>query len=705
MHSRNMKPTYLSSFSSRGRSAGIALVSAASIFSFTGAYSADFLWDADTGTGGAQDGGGTWNGTPNWISGGGNTPFVSVTAGAVVGSKTVSPFINGATQITVNDATGLVVGQEVSLGQFPSGTTIVAISGTLLTLSNGSTAAATGNVGSVSFQAPSNNATIGSGSGAAGIINLTAAQAVRKLTLNAAGSGNYSFTGTGAAGTLTVGGIRDGGIFVNSSASFGNIVNSATGGATINFSTAGQTLTFTGGGNILSVSNNGGISGTNDAIRKSSSILVTQGAYTASGTATWNIGDAGIGGAGVPANGIHMSGGTMSLGPWQIGNVTGSGYARISGGTINGTDQLSIGRDLNNTGRLRVEGGSVITNNSATNQAMVAVGRLGGSGVLDVSAGSFQAIGNGIANNGGGVMVLNSQSGNATSSGTLNISGGTVTVKDLRLNGTNQHQQSRATAGSSVVNLSGGSLYIGGKVTDSVEGATAALVTTDGGISNRGSGTSTYQINLSGGTLGANASWSSNLNMSLVSGNTTFKTANENGTAFGNITVTGQLSGAGALTVTGDATSGISGAFTLGGLAANTYSGGTTISQSTVIAQSVGALGTGDVTVGDSFDALLSLDALNAISQTASLYFNDSSTILLNYTGDQFLAGVFQADDSNQALAAGRYSADDLNAYFGGLFVFSGTGFIQIAIPEPSSTALLGLGLGSMVFLRKRRNA
>ena len=100
--------------------------------------------------------------------------------------------------------------------------------------------------------------------------------------------------------------------------------------------------------------------------------------------------------------------------------------------------------------------------------------------------------------------------------------------------------------GHGVYTLSGGSIYI-----DST-----GITTTSGN----------YDINLGGGTVGAETSWPSSLNMNLtgVNGSVMFDTGAGN-----NITLSGTLSGSGGLTVTDSGTLELSGA--------NTYTGDTVV--------------------------------------------------------------------------------------------------------------------------------
>ncbi|HEX8115664.1 MAG TPA: HYR domain-containing protein, partial [Pyrinomonadaceae bacterium] len=144
--------------------------------------------------------------------------------------------------------------------------------------------------------------------------------------------------------------------------------------------------------------------------------------------------------------------------------------------------------------------------------------------------------------------------------------GGTSTVEKFTLG-----FDSTVNAGSATLALSGGSLYVGG-----------------GGIVKKGASGFTTAVNLSGGTLGAAADWSTSHPLALTN-TVTFKTADA-ANASQDITLSGVLSGAGALTKTG------AGTLTLSG--ANTYTGATTVNAGTLRVDGSLAAGGGAVSVG-----------------------------------------------------------------------------------------------------------
>jgi len=621
-----------------------------------GAYSASattYTWNPNATTTGSN-GSGTWdNSTAIWATGGADTTFASISDSNVSPATTNATAItNGSNTFDVASSTGLAVGQYLSLTQFPVGTYITAISGNTITLSSAATGGLAAN-NAVTFSI-ANAAVFGSGAGAAGTVTVNTAQNLGYLTINpAAGGGNYVFSGTGSI-ALGAGGSSANGmgtIFVNSSATLGVSVNTKG----IVFGTSGQTLTFTGGGTSTF---NGVATGSTGAIAASSTVAITAGTYTGNGGG--NVFD--IGSASTETGGFQMSGGTITTSSnFQVGQSNGGGFANLTGGTINSKGQFTIGRNSpTNIGKVVVNGGSILQTQTDTNGTQLAIGRASGNGTLDVRSGTVSVIGNGINNANGGVMVFNADGNNAAGGGTLKISGGTVTVKDLRFNGSNTNAGT-ASAGSSTLLMTGGSLYVGGAIANDGSGGTA------GGIRNNGTGTSTYGITLSGGTVGANANWSSNLNMTLATtnGSVTFKAADASNAAF-NISLSGTLSGNGGLIKTGGGMLSLTGG--------NTYTGDTKI-----------MAGTLSITTG-------------YLADGADVYLTTGSTFNLNFAGSDTIRALYI---DGVAQAPGTYGFSGLQSSF-----FTGAGTLNVtAVPEPATWGLLGVGMSVLAIARRRRNS
>lgn len=644
-------------------------------------------WDpALTGTG--SNGSGTWdNTTANWATGTGDVAFG---ASAQTTNSVVAPI--GSTQITVANTAGLAVGQFLGVTQFPAGTTITAIDPVtkVVTLSSASTVQLGAN-SQIQFSF-ANEATFGTGSGAAGTITVAGAQAVDKLTLSApAAGGSYIFSGD----SITVGGRNgsNGSIVVNNSATF----NAALAWKNISYATGGQTITLNGGtpANTTVGIFNGDVGGTSGAISQTSTLRITGGTYASGGAGhTVNIGD-----LATRTGGLQFSAGTFTAGGnFQVGTNANDGFVNHTGGTLVLNGQFTAGRNAaGNAGLYVLDGGTI--NGNSNNNTVFAVARNSGTGTFDMKAGTLNlASGSNAANNSGldatgtnlgGILAISmaDAAGGNGGTGVFNMNGGTATIKEIRFGTTNGPLEGSAGAGSSTLNVNGGTLYLGGNV------ARTGGAVGEGGIKNYGTGTASYAINLSGGVIGASRNWSSDLNMTLsnTNGGVTFKTTDATGAAH-NVTLSGILSGSGTLTKADLGTLTLSGA--------NTYGGGTDILAGAVVANFAGALGVGNVEVGN---ATLTLNVANIIADTANLYFGTDSLVSLNYTGNDVVNGVINTS-TNQSMAAGLWTAAQLNSFFGGSN-FSGDGTLTVVIPEPASIPLLGLGLAGAAFVRRRKRA
>jgi hypothetical protein len=624
-----------------------------------------YTWDpSSTGTG--SDGSGSWDAsTAIWANGGVDTLVPSVDSALAAPATTISSAIAvGNTSFTVTDATGLAVGQYISLTQFAPTTYITSIVGNTVTVSS----AATGTLasGAIGFTTGANAVVFGAGTGSAGTVTVNAAQKAGFVTINAASTGNYTFSGTGSitvgGGTGTANGL--GTVFVNSSATISSQFNFKN----ITFGVAGQTLTLSGGSTSGSTVGafNGTSTGSSNAIAASSTIALTAGTFTTQGAG--NIID--VGDQAAQTGGFQMSGGTFNVGgSFQIGG-TKSAFANLTGGTVVASGQVAVGRNATtNIGKMVINGTAFSSTGVSNTDTQFQIGRGNGVGTVNMQSGSLSVIGNGLAGNNGGVLVINSNNTGTVGTGTLNISGGTVTTKDLRLNGGNKlaggtNSTSTSSGGSATLNMTGGSLYIGGTIQDGSNGTTA------GGWSNYGTGTSTYSIALSGGTVGANANWSSNLNMTLgtTNGNVTFKAASASDAAF-NINLSGVLSGSGGLIKSG------LGTLTLTG--ANTYAGSTSVT--------AGTLSINSAFLADGSD----------VSLTTGTIFD------LNFTGSPDTINALYIDGVAQAV--GTWGAVGSGAAHTSSF-FTGTGVLNVtAVPEPSTVVLFGMGFGLILFTIRRR--
>ena len=173
--------------------------------------------------------------------------------------------------------------------------------------------------------------------------------------------------------------------------------------------------------------------------------------------------------------------------------------------------------------------------------------------------------------------------------------------------------------GLAVYTLSGGSIYIG---------ANGITTTTSG----------TYDINLGGGTVGAEASWSSPLNMNLtnLNGSVTFDPGAGN-----TITLSGALSGSGGLTVTDSGTLDLSGGYS--------YTGDTTVNA-----------------------GILELDETGSIP--GAVHIANGAVLNLNYSGTDTVAACYT---NGVALPSGVYNSINLTGFI------TGSGSLTVSAATP----------------------
>jgi len=260
----------------------------------------------------------------------------------------------------------------------------------------------------------------------------------------------------------------------------------------------------------------------------------------------------------------------------------------------NFNDTFVIGRDSAGGGRIIQNGGTFIFNPSnnhnmvlgATSNPILRSEYDMNGGLLDMSGGQLSV---GWAPQTGSI-------------GFVNQIGGVITnVNEICIPFINSGN------GLGVYTLSGGSVYLLG-----------------GGIVNDGPN---YAINLGGGTIGAEAGWSSSLNLTLTGSNgpVTFDTAANT------ITLWGALSGNGGLTKIGSGTLDLSGV--------NSYTGATTVNT-----------------------GILRLDVPGMVS-TSALSIANGAVLNLNSSGTYTVVACYT---NNVALGNGVYNAGNLPGFITG---------------------------------------
>ena len=400
----------------------------------------------------------------------------------------------------------------------------------------------------------------------AGTLQLNNANALQSAILN------YS-SGTLSFGTLT-------------SATIGEFMGSQS-LALQNNATAAVALTT--GGNGASWTYAGALSGPGSFTKAGTGTLTLTGNNSYAGTTTAGAGTLAVSTGGVinnssPANcnggELLVNGGSLSA---TTGDVAGtlavsSGTATYSGGLTTGSASGSYSF-LVTGGTLQAATFSPLRGTSTYSSAQTAGGTtdcyVNGAGALlnitgaatlttDSSSVSLR-IDEGSATIGG---VLTIECGTAGRWSLTDVNGGTLTVSD-------------PTTG---IDL-GGSIGGGGELLVRAGTATAPIITCDGGSGAQSAieliGTGTLYVGAGGiiqagsivpaitlggtATLAATAPWSSSLAMSLTGTPNTIQAADSTGTAH-NITLSGVLSGGGALTKTGAGTLTLNAADTLGNI-------------------------------------------------------------------------------------------------------------------------------------------
>jgi autotransporter-associated beta strand protein len=328
----------------------------------------------------------------------------------------------------------------------------------------------------------------------------------------------------------------------------------------------------------------------------------------------------GVGTPSVASSGFTFGSGTYTFNYLGIAdshnglNPTSNRFGRafINSGTTINVGQFFVGEWDGGTGQVVQSGGDVVISNQF---------RVGHWPQQDVGAGLNSTY----TMNGGTITVLGDpsnpfdegQAGNVylgiDSTGVFTVNGGTFTAKGIALDNRG------ATAGEDTLEINGGTVNIGA----------------NGIVSQNAVNPATYEVRLSGGILRATASWTSDLETTLVSGGPGIGiTYDTNGS---NITLSGAVKGTGGLIKVG------AGSLILSG--GNTYSGGTIINGGNVEignGGTTGSVGAGPVAIlAGSVLAFKRTDALTIggpVSGTGTISVETGTLRLANATGS--LTGV-----------------------------------------------------------------
>ena len=458
--------------------------------------------------------------------------------------------------------------------------------------------------------------------------------------------------GLGGQGTLTV---SNGAV---ASANTVTMATGATGNATLNVSSGGalatQTLTaglgtaqvnFDGGTLRATASNTAfvtGFTGTRLNIAAGGLTLDT-GAFNVTAASPFSgtgaLTKIGTGSAVLTGTNTYTGGTTISSGVLQVGN----------GGTSG-----SIVGDVTNNGTLAFDRSDTITyvaqisGTGAVNQIGTGTTVLTGTntyaGGTSITAGTLQVSADAnLGNASGGLTVdggtlSNTAAFTSSRAVTLGTNGGTFdTQANLTLSGTVGGTGALTKTGTGTLTLAGTNAYAGGTF---LNGGTVA-VSSDANLGNAGGA-----LTFNGGTLQNTANVASARGVALGADGGTFQTT-------GNLTLTGTIGGAGALTKTDSGTLLLTGN--------NTYGGGTTIAAGTLQLGNGGTSGsiTGDVTNNGAlvFNRSDSMTLAGAVSGSGSVTQSGTGTTVLSGANTYSGATTVQAGtllvDGNQFGATG----------------------------------------------------
>ncbi|ECD0735990.1 autotransporter outer membrane beta-barrel domain-containing protein [Salmonella enterica subsp. enterica serovar Tennessee] len=436
-----------------------------------------------------------------------------------------------------------------------------------------------------------------------------------------------------------------------------NAENTYTGGTTI----SGGTLVATnvdalGTGDVTDDAtlelNTGGtfdnaISGSGQVVKSGDETL------TLSGTNTYSGGTLISGGTLVASNVEALGTGDVTNDAVLELNTGGTFDNAISGsGQVvkSGDDALTLSGSNTYTGGTIISGGTLV----ATNVDALGSGDVTDNATLELNTGG--TFDNAISGSGqvvkSGDDVLTLSGANSYSGGTL-ISDGTLVASNVEALGTGDVTDNATLE-----------LNTGGTFDNAISGSGQVEKSGDGALTL--SGANSY----SGGTLISDGTLIAGRVDVLGSGDVTDNATLELNTGG---TFDNAISGSGQVVKSGDETLTLSGA--------NSYTGGTLISSGTLVANDVNALGTGDVTDNAVLELNTGGDFDNAISGSGKVEKSGDGTLTLSgsntYTGGTTISGGTLVATSVEALGSGDVTDNavlELNT--GGTFdnVISGSG-------------------------------
>ncbi|EAP9402755.1 TPA: autotransporter outer membrane beta-barrel domain-containing protein [Salmonella enterica] len=439
--------------------------------------------------------------------------------------------------------------------------------------------------------------------------------------------------------------LNTGGTFDNAIGGSGNVVKSGADTLTLSGSNSYTGGTTISGGTL--VASNVEALGTGDVTNNATLELNTGGDFINNIGGTGRVEKSGddtltLSGSNTYTGGTLINGGTLvasNVEALGTGDVTDNATLELNtGGTFDnaisgsgqvvksGDETLTLSGTNSYTGGTTISGGTLV----ATNVEALGSGDVTDDATLELNTGG--TFDNAISGSGqvvkSGDKMLTLSGANSYSGGTL-ISDGTLVASNVEALGTGD-----------VTNNATLELNTGGDFTNNISGSGQVVKSGDDTLTLSGANSYTGGTTISGGTLVA-----TNVE-ALGSGDVTNNAVLELNTGG---TFDNAISGSGQVVKSGDKTLTLSGA--------NSYTGGTTINDGTLVANDVNALGTGDVTDNAVLELNTGGDFDNAISGSGQVVKSGDETLTLSgansYTGGTLISGGTLVATSVEALGSG----------------------------------------------------
>ncbi len=439
--------------------------------------------------------------------------------------------------------------------------------------------------------------------------------------------------------------LNTGGTFDNAIGGSGNVVKSGADTLTLSGSNSYTGGTTISGGTL--VASNVEALGTGDVTNNATLELNTGGDFINNIGGTGRVEKSGddtltLSGSNTYTGGTLINGGTLvasNVEALGTGDVTDNATLALNtGGTFDnaisgsgqvvksGDETLTLSGTNSYTGGTTISGGTLV----ATNVEALGSGDVTDDATLELNTGG--TFDNAISGSGqvvkSGDKMLTLSGANSYSGGTL-ISDGTLVASNVEALGTGD-----------VTNNATLALNTGGDFTNNISGSGQVVKSGDDTLTLSGANSYTGGTTISGGTLVA-----TNVD-ALGTGDVTNSSTLELNTGG---TFDNAISGSGQVVKSGDETLTLSGS--------NTYTGGTHISGGTLVATNVDALGTGDVTDNATLELNTGGTFDNVISGSGQVVKSGDDTLTLSgansYTGGTLISGGTLVATSVEALGSG----------------------------------------------------